>query len=94
MNYVLPRGLSVTSKGELVALGSWGCTQDNGTLLVYKGIQGNGKPTFSSTFHGQVWAVDARTSSGGKEAYLAAASWESQKSNFPSQTTLFHAVLS
>ena len=92
-NYVLPRGLSVTAKGELVVLGSWGCTEDSGSMMVFKGNHGDGKPIFSATFPGQVWATSCQVSDEGTEAYVAAGSWKSQSGSSPSQTSMFRASM-
>eukprot|EP00462_Mataza_sp_D1_P011918 CAMPEP_0175162086 /NCGR_PEP_ID=MMETSP0087-20121206/24965_1 /TAXON_ID=136419 /ORGANISM="Unknown Unknown, Strain D1" /LENGTH=427 /DNA_ID=CAMNT_0016450573 /DNA_START=178 /DNA_END=1461 /DNA_ORIENTATION=- len=74
-------GLQVSSDGNFVVLGTWGCDLTNGdpNVAVFKGKGGDGKPLLSDSRPWYVWAVavDTDPSHPGK-AYVGAASWSSQ----------------
>lgn len=83
--------LAVSSKGEWVAVGSWGCPGAKagaGNFVIFKGVGGTGIPDFQEAVAGQIWAVDVAVAADGTR-YAAAGSWHTNDGAHPSQVSLY-----
>jgi len=100
-NMASSRGLSVSSGGEWVAFGSWGCDDGSGgssgtgvvansgrqpNIGIWAGIGGDGKPVFQDVLPGEIWAVDVQACTNAS-AVVAVGSWITKTA--PSQLTVY-----
>ena len=71
-------GLAVSSRGEYVVVGKWGCGSDSMQRLknfaVFEGVGGKGVPAFEAKTPGQIWAVDVDVAANGT-VVVGAAAW-------------------